>query len=229
MLKLEKGKTTSVNNFNYIKMSDCFEKEVYIKLNESFPKLEELVKTIGYDGLKFSNGNRFDMDFSFLMKHKTILSVEWLTFLQYIACESFFRESCKYLGINDEEYKTFSYRGDDVHSDIKIDFQICYNIKNNNNESGFLRSHHVDCSDKLVVVLLYFPYLLSEYNESDKGELNLYNTKLEKIDEVRYMHNHGIIFRNSEDSIHAPSRLLNHPDENRRFVNVVFIDNRMNR
>ena len=54
------------------------------------------------------------MDIGFITKHKELFEKEWITCLENIACESFFRKICKVLGIDDSEYNTFSFR--DEHS-----------------------------------------------------------------------------------------------------------------
>lgn len=228
MLNIDNGITKNINNFTYIKFTESFDKNSYVRLNETFPKLDTIIKKVGCNGLKFSNGNRFDMDIGFITKHKELFEKEWITCLENIACESFFRKICKVLDIDDSEYNTFSFR--DEHSkedtDIKIDFQICHNLKNGNSSNDFLRKPHIDSKDKVLVILIYFPQLSSVYKDSDMGQLYLYDKDHNVIDQIRYEHNHGIVFKNNKAAIHAPYSLLNHPNENRRFLNVVFIDNR---
>jgi hypothetical protein len=228
MLNLHNGSLRKNGEFQYIKMNTAFDPDTYKQLNNTFPQLDCVIKSNGCKGLKFSNRNRFDLDIAFLQQNTHLLSEEWKDCIQSITCESFFREACNLLNIEHEKYTTFSFRKDDdnQNSDIKIDFQICYNLKNSNDQKEFLRKPHIDAQDKLLVVLIYFPYLSSEYADQNMGNLCLYDKTGENIiDDVKYKHNHGILFKNNEHAIHAPYTLLHHPDENRRFINIVFIDN----
>lgn len=220
---MKEWKLLKKDGFNYIKIDSWFEDTLYKEMNSTFPRLDKVMKMKSSKRPKFSNNNRIDLDIQFLKENDHILSEEWSQFIKETTTLSFFKELCNLLEIESESFKTISHRGSLEQSDIEVDFQICYNMKNKNKTQCFLREPHVDSDDKLIVILLYYPELNSVYKIKDMGNLYLYDSSYRKIDEIEYEHNRGIVFRNSPNAIHAPFALLNHEDENRRFINIVFI------
>lgn len=225
MLLLKKDLLVDRDGFKYIKYDRVFEEGIYKELNKGFPELNKLIKKGGYKELKFSNGNRFDIDKKYITKYD-ILTDKWFQLIEEVTSLEFFKELCDIFEVDEDKYKSISYRNEtDKTTDVKVDFQICYNMKNKN-KKGYLRKPHIDAKDKIFVLLLYFPYLEKEYKDEDEGQLCLYDREMEEIDDVKYIGNRGIIFLNNECAIHAPRMLRNHEDEHRRFINVVFMENK---
>ena len=222
--------------FQYMKSSNMLKQ--YSLLFNHFPKPKHFKK----EGV-LSNNNRYDYNLSNIEESIANISQHWLDFIDDVCDISFFYELCDVFGIDKSRYKTIVKRSENHKKEegsVLIDVQFCFNHKNNDEKSVFLRRPHVDNKDKLIVILLYFPET-TECREEDHGELLLYNTKkaytqtymdinfmknnLEIVDKIIYDHHHGIIFLNSEYSVHAPKTLINNCTHNRRFVNIVFINN----
>jgi len=225
MLLLEDDMLVDRESFKYIKFERVFDEGEYEELNKSFPELSALIKERGYKDLKFSNGNRFDIDMKYIKKYD-ILSDIWNKLIEEVTNIKFFKRLCDIFGVDPDKYNSISYRNEDNrYTDVKVDFQICYNMKNEK-KGGYLREPHIDAKDKIFVVLLYFPYLEEVYKDEDEGQLCLYNRDIVEIDNVKYNGNRGIIFLNNDCAIHAPRILKNHKSEHRRFINVVFMENK---
>jgi hypothetical protein len=212
----------SKSKFEYLHSKTCFDKQIYDDLNKTFPKLEK--------NLILSNNNRYDMNLKYMEDNNIILSNIWKEFIDQCISMTFFLDLCKIFDIDNRIYKSISRRGCEDNTDIKVDFQFAYNIKNNDKHETFLRKPHIDEKDKIIVILLYFPSINTKYRKEDFGNLLLYkkdtsNINLKVIGEIPYEHNNGIIFKNSINAIHAPLTLINHENENRRFINVIYINN----
>ena len=225
MLLVDDNMLIDREGFKYIKLERVFREETNEELTLRFPDLNEMIKRRGYKNLKFSNGNRFDIDMGYISKYD-ILGDIWSDLVREVTGLEYFKRLCRLFGLDDDLYNSISYRNEDTNTDVKVDFQICYNTKNKGKDSGYLREPHVDAKDKLIVMLFYFPYMDEEYTEEDEGQLCLYDKNNRVIDEIKYMRNWGIVFKNDQNAIHAPKKLRNHGDEHRRFINVVFIDNK---
>lgn len=210
----------------------------YSLLLNSFPKRNSFEK----EGI-LSNNNRYDYNLSNIENSIDKISKHWLKFIDNVCDIRFFYELCDAFGMDKSKYKKLLKRSKTnitEEGSVLVDVQFCFNHKNNDEKSIFLRRPHVDNKDKLIVILLYFPET-DECREEDHGELLLYETKkpytqtymdirfmkdnLEIVDTISYDHNHGIIFQNGEYSVHAPKALINNKKNNRRFVNIVFINN----
>jgi hypothetical protein len=215
----------SKSKFEYLHSKTCFDERIYDELNRTFPELDE-EKSIQ------SNNNRYDMNLKYIDHHNIILSNIWKEFIDQCISMTFFNQICDTFNIDKRVYKSISRRGYDDNSDIKVDFQFAYNIKNKDKHETFLRKPHVDEKDKMIVILLYFPSIKTKYRKGDFGNLLLYEgtscNNLKVIGEIPYEHNNGIIFKNSKHAIHAPLTLINHENENRRFINVIYINNNKN-
>ena len=223
--------------FEYLSSDEIFDAELYKQLKEEFPKIDDF-KSKGV----FSNENRYDFNLSHI-ENCGSLSETWNKVIRELTSYEFFKELCNKFNIDSTEYKNIVHRNNILgkSDDIIVDAQFCFNIKNNDTKSTYLRIPHVDSKDKVIVILLYFPES-DICKEEDRGELLLYDTKqpFEKtymnfkwlkdnvsiVDKIKYNHNHGIIFLNSNTSVHAPMSLINKPDIHRRFVNVVYIKNK---
>jgi hypothetical protein len=210
----------------------------YSELSNYFPKQKDFVN----NGI-YSNNNRHDYNLKNIYVSMENISDVWMNFIDDVSKIDFFYKLCDKLEIDRSEYTKLIQRSDTnikENGSVLIDVQFCFNEKNNTQNAIFLRRPHIDSKDKLIVILLYFPEQPICETE-DSGELILYETKepfretymdpkfirknLRKVDEVSYLHNHGLIFRNSEYAVHAPKTLINQEKYNRRFVNIIFIKN----
>lgn len=232
-MDLSKGKLIG-ENFRYIKF-DCnaFDEEIYKKLEKTFPSLHECQQK-GH--AKITN-SRYDIDIEFLRSSNIDIPYCWKDAIEQMTSKEFFYKLCDTFGVDKRRYTTISARCENNNTDVKFDFQFAFNDKNEHNKDTFLRIPHIDSKDKIFVILIYFPWSHNIYEKEDNGNLILYDycsdkrfkiieqSKLKQIDEIEYKPNNGIVFMNNEYAIHAPKTLLNHIDEYRRFINVVFIDN----
>jgi len=184
--------------------------------------------------MTFSNNNRYDLNLEHSSQFCTDENITKI--INYMTSLDFFYKLCKYFEIDSSLYKTISRRHEKKPSDVIVDFQFAFNTPYTSKSKSFLRPPHVDSCDKIFVILLYFPYIDSTYNtNTDFGNLILYrnltnNTfinsaflDVEQFDEIQYQHNTGIVFLNTNEAIHAPLSLVNHPNEHRRFINIVFM------
>lgn len=223
--------------FKYINSKKIFAEDLYKTLSLEFP----VKKDFEIDGV-LSNDNRYDYNLEHIFQSNNV-SDTWNRVIRELTSFDFFLELCKVFDVDSHHYRNVVYRHNKTESthegSVIVDLQFCYNLKNSDKQSSFLRMPHVDSKDKLFVLLLYFPNS-SEYRAEDRGELLLYETNevfdktymnyksmmknLKVIDKVCYDHNHGIIFLNSNKAVHAPMSLINNSNDHRRFVNVVFID-----
>ena len=225
-----------VSPFSYLSSDEIFNPEIYKQLNEEFPRMDDF-KSKGV----YSNDNRYDFNLSHIESSGS-LSETWKKVVKEFTSFDFFQALCNKFNIDSSHYKNIVHRQDNLGKpdDIVVDAQFCFNVKNKDSKASFLRIPHIDSKDKVIVILLYFPE--SEIcNESDRGELLIYDTKepyestymnykfmlnnINIVDKIDYNHNHGIIFVNSNRSVHAPMSLINNEKSHRRFVNIVFMKN----
>lgn len=228
--------TKHTSPFYYYSSDKIFEEEVYKVLNSEFPKISDFDSK----GI-LSNENRYDFNLSHIKSSKKISEL-WKKVIEEFISFEFFKELCEKFNIDSSKYKNIVLRKDNNNNkeDVIVDFQFSFNLQNKDVKSCFLRPPHIDSKDKLIVILLYFPE--SEvYNEYDRGELIIYETKepyestymsykfmlknISIIDKIYYNHNNGILFLNSDKSVHAPMSLINNKESHRRFVNIVFMKN----
>lgn len=210
--------------FEYCESKKTFHKDLYIKLSKTFPKLDQIQKEIDEDKSFLKAINRIDINLKNI--EQIYLDKIWLDFINSVTSIEYFYELCDKLNIKKENYQTISPRHLYEDTDIFVDFQFAYNIKNEFKYKQFIRPPHVDSTDKLIVILIYFPEKDDEqYVENDYGYLQLYDTTMKNFKKIEYKNNHAIIIKNSANAFHAPYTLLNHKDENRRFVNIVYIKN----
>lgn len=219
------------NRFRYIKIHKAFDDDTYALINKLFPDIDLIDRKL----MTFSNNNRYDLNLQHSSQFCTDENVSKI--IDNMTSLDFFHELCKKFEIDSSSYKTISRRHENKLSDVIVDFQFAFNIPYTSKSKSFLRPPHVDSSDKIFVILLYFPYIHSTYNaKTDFGNLILYRNSttntfsnnafldVEKFDEIQYQHNTGIVFLNTNEAIHAPLSLLNHPNEHRRFINIVFMN-----
>ena len=216
-------------SFRYMKMVSAFDPSDYLLLKTHFPDPERIPPEF----LKTSNGgNRFDIDLETMHRFVDHPGVQKI--IDEHTSLGFFHSLCDLFEVDKGPFRTISSRYDSVDTDVKVDFQFSFNEKNRLKRKSYLRAPHVDATDKLFVILVYFP--VTEPRYEDFGNLRLYATKdptatfknnqifaLHEIDHVPYASNHGIVFLNGPTAIHAPECLLNHPEEHRRFVNIIFM------
>lgn len=218
------------NQFRYIKISKAFDDDTYVIINKLFPDIDLIDRKL----MTFSNKNRYDLNLQHSLQFCT--DENMLKLINYMTSLEFFHKLCKYFEIDSSSYKTISRRHENKLSDVIVDFQFAFNVPYTLKSKSFLRPPHIDTPDKLFVILLYFPYIDSTYNDkTDFGNLILYRNSttntfmnsafldVEQFDEIQYQHNTGIVFLNTNDAIHAPLSLVNHPNEHRRFINIVFM------
>lgn len=212
--------------FEYFESKNTFLRDIYIKLSKTFPKLDKIQNEI-HENKSFSKAiNRIDINLKNI--EQIYLDKIWLDLINSVTSLEFFFELCDELNIKRDDYKTISYRHSNEDTDIFVDFQFAFNIKNEFKHKQFIRPPHIDSNDKLIVILIYFPEKDDEnYVENDYGYLQLYDTKMKQFKKIDYKNNHSIILKNSNKAIHAPYALLNHKDENRRFVNIVYMKNQL--
>ena len=212
--------------FEYCESKNTFNKEFYIKLSKTFPKLDKIQKEIDEDKTFSKAINRIDINLKNI--EQIYLDKIWLDLINSVTSIDYFYELCDKLKIKKENYKTISPRHLNKDTDIFVDFQFAYNIKNEFKYKQFIRPPHVDSTDKLIVILIYFPEKNDDqYVENDYGYLQLYDTTIKNFKKIEYKNNHAIIIKNSANAFHAPYTLLNHKDENRRFVNIVYMKNEL--
>lgn len=225
------GKLSSNSAFKYMKLVSAFDQDDYRLLKTHFPDPERIPSGL----LKTSNGgNRFDIDLESMSRIVENSSVRKI--IDQHTSLRFFHSLCDVFDFNKAPFRSISSRYDSAHTDVKVDFQFSFNEKNTLKGKSYLRAPHLDASDKLFVILVYFP--MTETRYEDLGNLRLYATKdptttfrnnqisaLYEIDHIPYAPNHGIVFLNGQNAIHAPECLLNHPEEHRRFVNIIFMNN----
>jgi hypothetical protein len=212
--------------FEYCESKNTFNKEFYIKLSKTFPKLDKIQKEIDEDKTFSKAINRIDINLKNI--EQIYLDKIWLDLINSVTSIEYFYELCDKLNIKKENYKTISPRHLNKDTDIFVDFQFAYNIKNEFKYKQFIRPPHVDSTDKLIVILIYFPEKNDDqYVENDYGYLQLYDTTMKNFKKIEYKNNHAIIIKNSANAFHAPYTLLNHKDENRRFVNIVYMKNEL--
>jgi hypothetical protein len=217
--------------FSYIKFeNNILNQELYNKLCIQFPEYKDEYKNSSY--------KRFNMNMLFILNKQLKISNEWKTFIDYHTSIKFFYELCDKFDFNKDCYKSCSPRNTNDETDIKVDFQFAYNSKNTSSHKEFIRIPHLDNHDKIFVILMYFPIYNKTYTEKDNGSLLIYKKKnddddtielinnITLIDKINYDHNCGIVFKNDKNAVHTPLRLNNHKDEQRRFVNIIFIDNK---
>lgn len=212
--------------FEYCESKNTFPKDIYIKLSKTFPKLDKIQKEIDEDKTFSKAINRIDINLKNI--EQIYLDKIWLDLINSVTSIEYFYELCDKLKIKKENYKTISSRHLNQDADILVDFQFAFNIKNEFKYKQFIRTPHVDSNDKLIVLLIYFPeYDDEKYLEDDYGYLQLYDTNMKQFKKIDYRNNHSIIMKNCKKAIHAPYALLNHKDENRRFVNIVYMKNEL--
>lgn len=224
--------------FKYINSNKIFAEDLYKTLRDEFP-----VNTDFESEGVLSNDNRYDFNLKHIFQSNNV-SETWHQVIRELTSFDFFLELCKMFDVDSHHYRNIVYRHDKTEfinkESVIVDLQFCYNLKNSDKQSSFLRMPHVDSKDKLFVLLLYFP-ISSECKEEDRGELLLYETNeefdktymsyksmmknLKVVDKVCYDHNHGIVFLNTNTAVHAPMSLINKSNDHRRFLNIVFIDN----
>ena len=228
---LFRGKPSQEIPFKYLKLARAFEEEDYDILDANFPNPDDISSGV----MKTSNGgNRFDVDLEIM--HDIVQNPEVYRIIENHTSLSFFHSLCDLFEVETRNFRSISSRYDSVHTDVTVDFQFSLNEKNSFARKSYLRAPHLDAEDKLFVILIYFPMKNVLYEEKDLGNLRLYKTRdsrtvfrndrivsLSEIDHIPYAPNHGIVFMNGPDAIHAPECLLNHPMENRRFVNIIFM------
>jgi hypothetical protein len=201
--------------FKHIKFENsALNKTLYDKLASSFPELSKE---------KQKKKKRYDMNLHYIRKHEMKLNDEWFRFINMYTSMSFFKKLCSIFDVDSTEFNTISIRKDKRKTDIEVDLQFAYNLQNETNINSFIRAPHADKENKIFVILLYFPYLDKIYHKNDNGSLLLYKNN-DVVDTIPYNHNNGIVFMNSDNAFHAPLTLLNHKDEMRRFINIIFID-----
>lgn len=229
------GELSKDTSFRYMKMASAFDPSDYRLLHTHFPDLERIPP----EALKTSNGgNRFDIDLETV--HRFVEHPGLQKIIDQHTSLHFFHSLCELFDVDKEPFRTISSRYDSVDTDVKVDFQFSFNEKNRCKRKSYLRAPHLDATDKLFVILVYFPVTETRYE--DLGNLRLYATKdptatfrnnqifaLHEIDHVPYAPNHGIVFLNGPTAIHAPECLLNHPEEHRRFVNIIFMKSQSHR
>ena len=209
----------STHKFKYLKTERFFEN--YDELNESFPKDDDMETR-----LPKINNNRYDINLKYLEERAIGLSSEWIKEVEKFKNIRYFHKLCDELRIDRRALRTMGRRGQPSDDDVLYDVQFAYNTKNKTNIKTWLRCPHVDASNKIIVILVYFPYKDQSYTFKDHGELLIFDEQNAKtIDKIRYNHNNGIIFMNSKIAWHAPISLLNHEDEHRRFLNVIYMRN----
>ena len=212
--------------FEYCESKNTFEEKLCKKLSKTFPKLNKIQKEIDEDKTFSKAINRIDINLKNI--EQIYLDKIWLDLINSVTSIDYFYELCDKLKIKKENYKTISPRHLNKDTDIFVDFQFAYNIKNEFKYKQFIRPPHVDSTDKLIVILIYFPEKNDDqYVENDYGYLQLYDTTIKNFKKIEYKNNHAIIIKNSANAFHAPYTLLNHKDENRRFVNIVYMKNEL--
>ena len=214
------------NPFEYCESKNTFDNDLYIELSKTFPKLYKIQKEIDEDKSFSKAINRIDIN----LKNIENINLDkiWLDLINDITSIEYFYKLCDKLNINKEKYKTISPRHLNEDTDIFVDFQFAYNIENEFKYKQFIRPPHIDSSDKLIVILMYFPEKDDKYyDEKDYGYLQLYDNNMNQFKKINYRNNHAIIMKNSANAFHAPYALLNHKDENRRFVNIIYMKNEL--
>lgn len=208
--------------FEYCESKNTFDNDLYIELSKTFPKLDKIQKEVDEDKSFSKAINRIDINLKNI--EHIYLDKIWLHLINDVTSIEYFYKLCDKLNIEKENYKTISSRHLNEDTDIFVDFQFAYNIQNEFKYKQFIRPPHIDSSDKLIVILMYFPEKDDKhYDENDYGYLQLYDITMKKIKKIDYKNNHTIIMKNSKAAIHAPYALLNHKDENRRFVNIIYM------
>ena len=138
----------------------------YSLLLNSFPKRNSFEK----EGI-LSNNNRYDYNLSNIENSIDKISKHWLKFIDNVCDIRFFYELCDAFGMDKSKYKKLLKRSKTnitEEGSVLVDVQFCFNHKNNDEKSIFLRRPHVDNKDKLIVILLYFPET-DECREEDHG------------------------------------------------------------
>lgn len=212
--------------FEYCESKNTFDNDLYIELSKTFPKLDKIQIEID-EQKSFSKAiNRIDINLKNI-EHINLDKI-WLDLINSVTSREYFYKLCDKLNINTDNYKTISPRHLNEDTDIFVDFQFAYNIENEFKYKQFIRPPHIDSSDKLIVILMYFPEKDDKYyDENDYGYLQLYDNNMNQFKKINYRNNHAIIMKNSKEAIHAPYALINHKDENRRFVNIIYMKNEL--
>lgn len=227
--------------FDYLTSNHMFTTDVYTLLRNEFPA-KHAFKGEG----TFSNNNRYDFNLEDLQNSDGLVSDLWKEVIEEMTSLAFFKKLCDEFEVDGSKFERILYRqrqradSQSLHeNEVMVDLQLCYNVKNEDQSAVFLRLPHVDSPDKLFVILIYFPDCDECDPERDRGELLLYDSKVEfkqtyigykammndltVVDKVLYDHNTGIIFKNSNRAVHGPMSLINRKDKHRRFLNVVFM------
>ena len=214
------------NPFEYCESKNTFDNDMYIELSKTFPKLDKIQTEIN-EQKSFSKAiNRIDINLKNI--EQMYLDRIWLDLINSVTSIEYFYKLCDKLNINTDNYKTISSRHLNEDTDIFVDFQFAYNIKNEFKYKQFIRPPHVDSIDKLIVILIYFPEKDDKhYVENYYGYLQLYDNNMNQFNKIDYKNNHAIIMKNSANAFHAPYASLNHKDENRRFVNIIYMKNEL--
>ena len=138
--------------FEYLESKNTFLRDIYIKLSKTFPKLDKIQNEI-HEDKSFSKAiNRIDINLKNI--EQIYLDKIWLDLINSVTSLEFFFELCDELNINRDDYKTISYRHSNEDTDIFVDFQFAFNIKNEFKHKQFIRPPHIDSNDKLISVII---------------------------------------------------------------------------
>tara|TARA_Y100000389_G_scaffold187131_1_gene208244 strand:- start:1819 stop:2517 length:699 start_codon:yes stop_codon:yes gene_type:complete len=218
--------------FEYYESTESFSTDIYNMLHETFPTLENILEDIDDPRIVSFTKEKNRIDINLAIIENLSLHQSWLNLIKETTSLDFFHDLCNKFNLDKSKYKTISNRHEKLNTDIEVDFQFAYNVKSTFKKTQFLRQPHVDSPNKIFVILMYFPEKNDiEYNsENDFGYLRLYKGTekfFKSCGKIDYNHNHSIIFKNSVNAVHAPYSLINHPTENRRFLNIIFSDKRI--
>ena len=215
--------------FENYQSTKSFSENVYRTLHKTFPSLEGIISEISdHTSVNFTKEqNRIDINLQLI----EFLSLDnsWIDLIKQTTTLDFFHDLCDKFNLDKSKYISISNRHENKDTDIEGDFQFAYNVKNNFKKTQYIRPPHIDSSNKIFVILMYFPEKMdTTYNsETDFGYLRLYKRIeqcLTPCNKINYDHNSSIIFKNSINAVHAPYSLINHSLENRRFVNIIYSD-----
>lgn len=218
--------------FEHYESSESFSTNTYDILHKTFPVLQNIIQEIDDPNMVSFTKEKNRIDINLQIIENISMHESWMNLIKQTTSLEFFHYLCDNFEVDKSDYNSISNRHDKQNTDVEVDFQFAYNVKNSFKKTQFLRQPHIDSKNKIFVILMYFPERTDTayIPEKDYGYLRLYKGTekfFKSRGKIDYNHNNSIIFKNSIHAVHAPYSLINHPTENRRFVNIIYSDKKV--